>query len=91
MKNGGPRFFPFEGSLASIVGHQIQQARRRAGLSQLQLARKTSLTQGYISALECGVLSPRLQVLYVLARAIGVEAAELLPPLATIFPSQRAK
>ncbi|PYN65896.1 MAG: XRE family transcriptional regulator [Candidatus Rokuibacteriota bacterium] len=51
----------------------------RAGTLAAQLARKSSVTQGYIAKLELGMKkNPSLPTIKKLARALGVPVTELL-------------
>jgi transcriptional regulator with XRE-family HTH domain len=57
----------------------IRQRREEQGLSQLALAKKAGVAQGYISSLEAGEKkNPSIGVLKKLARALGVAVGELL-------------
>lgn len=48
-------------------------------MSQLQLAKRADVTQGYISDLEAGAKkNPSVKILKRLARALGVPVGELL-------------
>ena len=48
-------------------------ARRRAGLSQRELARKSGIPQSSISRIERGLISPTVDTLERLIRACGME------------------
>ena len=51
----------------------------RAGLTQVELAKKAEVTEAYISMLESGThKNPSLPALKKLARALGVPVTELL-------------
>lgn len=56
-------------------------ARRRAGLSQEELADLSDVDRTAISKLERGVNSPTLRTVIHLAGGLGVEPEELIPPL----------
>jgi transcriptional regulator with XRE-family HTH domain len=51
----------------------LKQARRRAGLSQRELAARTGIGQAVIGRIEAGTTSPRLETLERLLRATGHE------------------
>jgi transcriptional regulator with XRE-family HTH domain len=55
-------------------------ARRRAGLSQRELARRAGVPQATISRIETGVVSPAVDTLEPLIRACGM-ALEVLEPM----------
>jgi transcriptional regulator with XRE-family HTH domain len=57
----------------------LKQLRAERRMSQIELARRAKVAQGYISALEAGQKKdPGLMVLKRLARALGVQVTELL-------------
>ena len=59
-------------------GQRLNQLRRQAGITMTELARRSGLSQGYISRLEMGQSTPSLRVLARLAQALGVPLAILL-------------
>ncbi|MFE7652591.1 helix-turn-helix domain-containing protein [Streptomyces bottropensis] len=63
------------------IGKRVKDARLLAGLTQEHLARKTGLTRGSITNIECGVQAPPPYRLARIAAALSVEPADLLPPL----------
>jgi XRE family transcriptional regulator of biofilm formation len=57
----------------------IRQLRETRGLTQVELAKKAQLTQGYLTMIETGTRkNPSLPVLKRLARALGVPVTALL-------------
>jgi transcriptional regulator with XRE-family HTH domain len=57
----------------------IREIREQKDMSQLQLAKRAGVTQGYISELEAGAKkNPSVAILKKLARALGVPVGELL-------------
>ena len=61
------------------VSQAVQRRRVAQGMTQAVLARKARVTQGYIAQLETGLrTNPSLPVLRRLAKALGVDVAELL-------------
>jgi HTH-type transcriptional regulator/antitoxin HipB len=56
-----------------MVGSAVRAARRRAGLSQVELAERTGMTQPAIARLERGLVSPTVITLDRVARALGAE------------------
>ena len=62
--------------------HPIRELRRRASLTQSQLASAAGTSQPTIAAYEAGTKSPTLRTLERLASAAGLEAVvEYVPPL----------
>jgi transcriptional regulator with XRE-family HTH domain len=62
----------------SPVGERIAQARQTAGLSQVQLAEKLSVTQQMVGYLERQPVAIRPELLLQLSRALGMSLDELL-------------
>src|SRR5579863_810044 len=71
----GPEAFArYERARTSImVGSAVRAARRRAGLSQVELARRAGTSQPSIARLERGLVSPTVVSLDRIARALGTE------------------
>lgn len=62
----------------TLLGQRLRDARRAAGLSQVQAARRTRISQGQWSEFETGASEPTLAVLRRMARALGVRPGDLL-------------
>jgi transcriptional regulator with XRE-family HTH domain len=60
------------------VGLNVQNLRRDKGLSQEELAERAEVHQTYLSGVERGVRNPSLMVLGRIAKALGVDAWDLL-------------
>ncbi len=75
---------------AKLVGQAIRDLRRRAHLSQGDLARLLEMRQGPVSNIENGKNYPSAQVLLKLAAALGVTVDEILRPGRYIRPSDAA-
>lgn len=58
---------------SGTAGRALFEARRRAGLTQTELARRAAVTQSVISAYESGARQPSLPVLERLVAATGLE------------------
>lgn len=61
------------------LGAIIKQVRVKKGLTQVQLAKKTRLTQTYISSIEAGDKNPRPATLNRICRVFG------LPPQILVY------
>ena len=59
--------------IAGVSGSLVREARRRAGLSQVELGRRAGVTQSVVSAYESGARQPSLPMLERLVRAAGYE------------------
>jgi putative transcriptional regulator len=59
-------------------GHRVAQARKRAGLTQPQLAEKVGVSRPTIARIEAGGHSPSVQVALAIARELG-------EPVETLF------
>ena len=63
----------------TTFSRRLIRLRTQRGLRQLDLARRSGVPQGYVSALEAGTKrNPGLQVLKKLAKALGVSVGTLL-------------
>jgi transcriptional regulator with XRE-family HTH domain len=61
------------------LGRMLKTLREAKGLTQVELAKKARIGQGYLAQLEGGVKkNPSLAVLKRLARAVGVSVEQLL-------------
>lgn len=62
------------------IGIKIGYYRRRAGLTQAELAEHTGLTLSYISQLESPNLPycPSVKAIFTIAKALGVKAAKII-------------
>jgi transcriptional regulator with XRE-family HTH domain len=61
-------------------GRRLRDARRRAGLSQSEVARRLGLTQSYVSRVERGDQNITLAACETFARAVGCTFAPVLTP-----------
>jgi transcriptional regulator with XRE-family HTH domain len=60
--------------------HLVREARRRAGLSQKQLAERAGTTQSAIARVESGTTAPSMERISELARACGFDLEVHLVP-----------
>jgi transcriptional regulator with XRE-family HTH domain len=61
------------------IATMLKRVRKEKGFSQLELAKRSRVAQGYISELEAGrEKNPGIETLRKLAKALGVPVAELL-------------
>ena len=66
-------------SLLSIWGKRLRDARKAAGLTQLELAVLLGTIQEQISRWECGVYAPVDEMRPRIAKALGVTVLDLFP------------
>ena len=65
--------------MSSRFGAMLKRIREAKGMTQVELAKRAKVAQGYVSALEAGAKKdPGLAVLKRLARALRVPVTELL-------------
>jgi transcriptional regulator with XRE-family HTH domain len=67
-----------DGEIAERFGRNLRKARRRAGFSQEELGKLTSLHRTHIGYMEMGKRLPRADNLIKLAAALAVAVDELL-------------
>ena len=66
-----------DAALAHRIGERIREARRRAGLTQQQLA-GDHYTKAYVSALETGIARPSMVALTYLSQRLGLPSSHFL-------------
>ena len=66
-----------DAALAQQIGQRIREARRRAGLTQQQLAGER-YTKAYVSALETGIARPSMVALSYLSERLGLPPSHFL-------------
>ena len=73
-KRAADAFARYERARTSItIGGAVRAARKRAGLTQTELARRTGTSQPAIARLESGNVAPTVLILDRIARALGAE------------------
>lgn len=60
------------------IGTKIRNARREAGMTQVELAKKTSLSRSYIGDIEKDRYNPSVATLRAIAEATGVPVESIL-------------
>ncbi len=63
---------------AQKVGRRIQEVRKSCGLTQAELAQMVDLSTKYISNVECGFKTPKLNTFVSIANALQCDANLLL-------------
>lgn len=76
--------------ITEIVAENIRLARKSAGLTQEQLAKKARLSIRYVSQLETQDKNLSIESLDALARALGKSACDLICDHAEIVKSRKA-
>jgi transcriptional regulator with XRE-family HTH domain len=70
------------------LGRNVRRARRQRGLSQIGLWEKSTVDFTMISKIERGLANPTLQTIYRLAKALGVDAQDLLAKEPLVLPDE---
>jgi transcriptional regulator with XRE-family HTH domain len=73
-------------SIRDVLAKNVRKYRQAAGLSQEELAHRAELDRTYISSIERSVYGATIDVVDRLAKALGVEASDLL-----VRPSRRPR
>ena len=60
------------------LGYKIKSRREELGMSQVELAERSKLTQGYISRIEQNKYIPKASTLIVLAMSLKMQFNDLL-------------
>lgn len=66
--------------LSAEIGARVRKVRTEAGLSGVKLAAAAGVSQPFLSQLESGQSSVAIATLYRIARALGVQPSDLMPP-----------
>jgi transcriptional regulator with XRE-family HTH domain len=64
--------------IAKAFGNALQQERKRAGLSQEELAFRAKVDRTFVSRAESGKRQPALTTVFLLAKALGIRPAGLI-------------
>jgi transcriptional regulator with XRE-family HTH domain len=72
-------------------GENLRRARRRAGLTQVQLSAAAPLDRAAISRLECGERAPDLSTLLRLSAALDTRPTDLLRGIGPKTPARRTR
>ena len=60
------------------VGKAIAEARKKAGMTQVELAKAIGVTQSQIANWESGWRNPKLEALMKIAKALGIDVTSLM-------------
>jgi len=72
------------------VGKRIQEVRKSRGLTQAELSQMVDLSVKYISNIECGFKTPKLNTFVAIANALQCDANSLLSDVLDIATSQES-
>jgi transcriptional regulator with XRE-family HTH domain len=61
-----------------VLGEEIRKARKRAGLTQEELAFRAQVSRNYVSLLELDRKSPTVKSLLRICKAMGIPASRLI-------------
>jgi len=75
---------------AQKVGGRIQEARKLRGLTQSELARMVDLSTKYVSNIECGFKTPKLNTFVAIANALQCDANLLLADVLDVATGQES-
>ena len=71
---------PVPDGLRAIFGQQMADARRQMRLPLVALEKLTGISRGYLSLAERGAANVTLDVVMVIAKALGRDPSEMLTP-----------
>jgi len=72
------------------VGRRIQEVRKSRGLTQAELSQMLDLSTKYISNIECGFKTPKLNTFVAIANALECDANLLLSDVLDVTTSQES-
>lgn len=67
--------------VARVLGHNVQRYRKKAEISQAQLARRCSLHRTEISLIERGQRTPKADTMLRIAASLGITTGDLVAGL----------
>ncbi|MDR1259419.1 MAG: helix-turn-helix domain-containing protein [Tannerellaceae bacterium] len=71
-KEGSPsRIEAEEKALAFFAGQMVEEARKKAHITQSELAKRIGVDKSYISKIENGIIEPKFSTFYRIMSAIG--------------------
>ena len=76
---------------AQKVGKRIQEIRKARGLTQAELAQQVDLSTKYISNIECGFKTPKLNTFVSIANALQCDANVLLSDVLDVATAQESE
>lgn len=77
--------------VAEVVGANIKRLRERQGLTQEELAKKTTLSRASIANIEAGRQKLGLEHIYDLANALKASITDFLPDVSTVDLERRVE
>lgn len=66
--------------MRKLVGRNFARLRAASGLTQEQVAERANISQQYVSGLENGKRNPTVQMLFQIAKGLGVSHVDLVMP-----------
>ena len=75
---------------AQKVGRRIQEVRKSRGLTQAELSQMVDLSTKYISNVECGFKTPKLNTFVSIANALQCDANQLLLDVLDVTTGQES-
>ena len=75
---------------AQKVGKRIQKVRKARGLTQAELSQMLDLSTKYISNIECGFKTPKLNTFVTIANALKCDANQLLSDVLDVTTGQES-
>ena len=77
--------------MAAVLGEAIRKARRKAGLTQEELAFRASVSRNYVSLLELDEKSPTVDTLLRIAHAMNAKASTLIEHVERHLPRGKSR
>jgi XRE family aerobic/anaerobic benzoate catabolism transcriptional regulator len=81
---------PDNSALLRDIGARVRNARAKRGMTRRALAEQSQTSERYLAQIEAGSGNPSVLVLDAIARALDVEATDLMPPPRRSAPAARA-
>ncbi|HWY80277.1 MAG TPA: helix-turn-helix transcriptional regulator [Candidatus Sulfotelmatobacter sp.] len=69
----------YTSKLKEELGRNIERARKKRGLKQVELAVDAGINPSYYGKIERGLVNPSLEKLYRIIKALGVRTSDIMP------------
>lgn len=65
--------------ISKELGNKIRTARKKAGYTQEEIAKKTEMSSNYYAKIERGEINTTIEKLYKIIKALNVQASDIFP------------
>lgn len=69
----------FTSKIKEEIGNNIQKARKKGGLKQIDVAIDAGINSSYYGKIERGIVNPSLEKLFRIIKSLKVKSSDILP------------